>query len=533
MKKFFKYLCSAILLINGTTALEARSRDELRQADKVALSLTGKPLADDLRKKFLANQIELEAIAETLSKSDAFIEYYAQFWTKTIGVQSPMDAYELRTIKDNRSVHDFANDNRVGVDRLTSKNENPGFGVDGLTRWINNRKGKYPRIQIANDCEDAPRLETYSDFTNHRDDGKNGDDGSVERAAVRGLDPEGKPIAAGTQTLWNEAWRIVKGSRSFCGDNSTGTVMKVWFDPEGVRSHSRYKNAQGYRVPPWILETCGPMLKNCTLNDASGSDVYMDGVNKDMSMEAGYIIAHTVAEDKPFGEILTTSKTVMTGRYAHFMGQWFGKNLWGNYPGGSIADKDSATFAKASVLDQKHYWVERGGDLNAGLLTTPIYHAITNGRRAKANRAYETFLCRKFTVPEGAQADPSDSNPDLTKRAYCAYCHRSLEPMAAFFNRWPDTGSTNFAYDSNKAINDTGRFNGDTGTGAAALGQIMAQSDEFQDCSMKRAFEFANGRKMTEVELVNHGADYKSTLESSNMNLRTLIKKLVLSPEFL
>ncbi|RYG60667.1 DUF1585 domain-containing protein [bacterium] len=257
----------------------------------------------------------------------------------------------------------------------------------------------------------------------------------------------------------------------------------------------------------------------------------MDEVGYDISMEPGYIISHVVAEDKPFSEVVTSPSTIMTGTYAYFLaGQ--GKDLWANFPGGGIADISNPIFNPGDRTDRKHHWVNRSA-AHAGILTTPAFQILTNGRRAKANKAYETFLCKKFTVPDGAQADPSDSNPDLTKRTYCTYCHKSLEPMAAFFNRWPTTGVNNFIYDNAKDVNDTGRFNGSQGSGAIAFGKILAESDTFDDCSIRRAFEFVNGRKLSTVELENKVPAWVDSFKTSSKNLRTVIKAMVLSPEFL
>lgn len=502
----------------GAGDASARTRRELRQAEKIAIALTGLPLPADTRAKFLKGEIELGEIAETMSRSPAFIEYYAQFWTRTLGVQSPLDAYQLRSLQG-RSIED--QDNYAGVDRLTD--DCGERNAENLQRWIDDRINKLPRIQVRTDCDDAPRLEVYSDFTDYQ---------QTQDAVEKGILPRGQgPILPGTAGLWKRAWEeIVRPARSGCG--SGGEIMRVWWDPETVRAHSKYKNAKGYRVPPWVAKQCGPMLANCGINEAPGVDVYMEEVGRDMSMEAGYLIAHTVAEDKPFDTILTTPSTIMTGTYGYFLGQGRGKILLGNFPGGNLADRDKDLFKNANLLDKKHYWVNRG-DLNAGVLTTPIFHAITNGHRAKANRAYETFLCRKFVVPEGANPDPADANPDLTKRTYCAYCHRSLEPMAAYFNRWPATGSVNFQYDPNGGINDTGRYDGETGAGAVAFGKVLAKSESFEDCSIKRAFEFVNGRKMTDIESGNLLPEYKGSLKSSGMKLRTILKTLVLSPDFL
>ncbi|RYZ49694.1 MAG: DUF1585 domain-containing protein [Proteobacteria bacterium] len=249
-------------------------------------------------------------------------------------------------------------------------------------------------------------------------------------------------------------------------------------------------------------------------------------------MEPGYLISHTVAENKPFTDILTTQSTIMTGTFGYFMAGR-GKGFWSRWPGGSIADANHAIFTAPKVLDRKHYWINRNAS-HAGVLTTQAYQIITNGRRAKANRTYETFLCKKFTVPDGAQADPADANPDLTKRTYCSYCHKSLEPMAAFFNRWPDTGNINYQYDNNKdPKNDTGRYNGMEGKGAAAFGKILAESDGFDECSIRRAFEFVNGRKMGFVEHDNILPGYLENFRAEQKNLRKVIKAMVLSPDFL
>lgn len=496
---------------------QAKTRAELRQAEKIALSLTGLPMPSEMRAKYLSGELDLDAVADELSKSREFVDYYAQFWTRTLGVQSPMDAYQFRSL-DGKSIED--QENYRGVDRITGDIGN--WSADTLNRWISDRVNALPRIYIANNCEDAPRLDTYSDFTNHEE---------VKRAANEGILPNGQPIESGTQNLWKRIYNeFVLPSRAQCGSN--GEIMRVWWDPQMVRSHSRYKNAKGYRVPGWIAKQCGPMLEKCGLNDAAGSDIYMEEVNRELSMEAGWLISRTVADDKPFKTILTTNDTIMTGTLGYFYGKGRGKRLLGNFVGGKIADIDKPLFKSPNILDKNHYWVNRGNN-NAGVLTTPVFHSVTNGRRSKANRAYETFLCRKFVVPDGANPDPADSNPDLTKRTYCAYCHRSLEPMAAFFNRFPDTGSVNFEYHSDSNINDTGRFDGIDGKGPAALGKILADSDEFEDCSVKRAFEFTNGRKLSSTETVNVFPELKKVFKDSNGNMRTLLRKLVTMPEFL
>ncbi len=105
--------------------------------------------------------------------------------------------------------------------------------------------------------------------------------------------------------------------------------------------------------------------------------------------------------------------------------------------------------------------------------------------------------------------------------------------MAAFFNRWPDVGIINYSYNASESINDTGRYDGKTGQGAAAFGKILTESDSFAECSVSRAFEFLYGRKMTRMESENKRDDMVAKFRDSNENLRTIMKAIVLSPEFL
>jgi len=515
-----KYLTALGLMTWVSGSLHAAvDLQKVRQADKVAIALTGQPLPSDLRTRFINEQITLEALADQLSASPEFIEHFAQYWTKLIGMQSPIDVYALKNTKgqDINNLLGRANWQGLGT------GDEPKMNVDYLTKYIASHEVGPVELGLVQ-CSDAPLLVWGP---------SNGMIKQLTRAAVDQLGPDDKattPIQAGTQPLWQRLLEIAKETTAVCEDTTLVTVKPYW-DPEQVTTHARYAGVQAYKVPPKVLERCGPAMINCNLRNAQGFDSFMDDVGRDLSMEPGYLIAHTVAEDQPFSDVVTSPTTIMTGTYAYFMGG-LGKGLWANYPGAGIVDIDQPIFNPGSRIDRNHYRVNRS-PLHAGILTSPAFQIITNGRRAKANRAYETFLCKKFTVPEGAQADPSDSNPDLTKRTYCTYCHKSLEPMAAFFNRWPTTGVTQYVYDNGKTVVDTGRFNGSQGDGAIAFGKILAESEAFDECSVRRAFEYLNGRKMSSVELENKLPTYVSDFRSSSKNLRAIMKAMVLAPEFL
>jgi hypothetical protein len=480
---------------------------KVRQAEKISIALTGQPLNAALRAKVVKEQITLDALADQLSMSPEFIEYFAQYWTRVLGMQSPIDMYSQAGLSIG------TNWNGVGP------NDETRLNVDYLKRYLDARRTSSPEIVVAA-CPDGPLLVW---------NGANNMIPIFDKAANEGMSFT-KPILDGTQSLWAELLTIAKDSYTTCTDTTTVQV-KPWWDPEGVTIDSRYDSAASYRTTRKLLERCGPAMIKCTIGADRRYDRFIDEVDRDVSLEPAYIISHTVAENKPFASILTTQDTIMTGRYGYFLANQ-GQATLKNYPGQTLQDINHKIFTSPSAIDAKHYWIKRGS-LHAGLLTTPAFQIITNGRRAKANRAFETFLCKKFTVPDGAQADPSDANPDLTKRAYCSYCHRTLEPMAAFFNKWPNVGTTAYIYNGSQMVDDTGRFNGLQGTGAAAFGKILSESEGFDECSIKRAFEFLNGRKMSYFEAENRLAPLVADFKASEKNLRLVIKAMVLSPEFL
>ncbi|RZA26716.1 MAG: hypothetical protein EOP10_02665 [Proteobacteria bacterium] len=497
----------------------------LRQAEKISLSLTGKPLSDSRRESFLKGKITLEQLADELSKDDDFIEYFAMFYTRTLGFQIPFNAYEL---KDSKGGESFSS--------ILSLSYPETYNAEYASRYdaaklASNAKSMSGPMQIRlKDCGNAVSPELIFDVSEAGNTDVNEAKKSlaVIRAAKEGVGPDGNPIKTGTAMYWKEILPIYESANLPC-DAKQLVDINPWWDPVEVTVDAKYKGVKTYKVPPIVIEHCGgktlPLCNTKSLND---KDALTDTFNRDLMMEPGYIISHTVAEDRPFSEILTTPDTIMTGTYGAWM-HYNGPKLWANYPGGDIEGKKDPIFNAPDASDRTHHRITRNS-LHAGVLTTPAYQLLTNGRRAKANKAFETFYCSKFTVPTNAKPDPSDSNPDLTKRAFCKYCHITLEPMASFFNNWPLTGNLNYIYTGN--ADDQGTFLGRSGKGAAAFGSIMVEADTFAACSVRRAFEFVNGRKMSQTEADLQLPRYVSVLLSNNLNLRIVIKSMVADPSF-
>lgn len=475
--------------------------DDLRVADKVSFTLTGLPLSDAERQSFLSGELNLEKLIDQKTKSDEFVERFAQFWMRKLHLLSSIKPYSLR-LRNGRNIASAWNaPNRVSFNPSRADTYTTDY-LNNLVNRLNNRT----RVQLYSDkCRDGNPIIFMRAFR------------GANFAEIIATERYGdKPIVA-TKAAWQQVWDLEKAARVTCTQGVKRPVNPVW-NPD-----------QTYDVSEWVIERCGARLARCNLLYDPGDDGLANFVDQDIVMEPAYLIGHLVRDDHKFSEVLTTDLTVMTGSYAYFIDQ-MAKDFWGNFPGGGFDTEMKEAIGRLNPNDRSRYLIKRKG-AHAGILTTPSYQLSTNGRRAKANRVYETMLCRSFTVPEGAQPDPSDDNPDLRKRAYCAYCHRSLEPMANFFAKWPKVGNVDYIFQTGD-VDDTGAYNGRTGKGPQAFGKFLAQSDSFKECSVRRAFQFVNGRDVTATEKDFLIQSYVTQFNSNNENLREIIKAMLMSSEF-
>lgn len=111
----------------------------------------------------------------------------------------------------------------------------------------------------------------------------------------------------------------------------------------------------------------------------------------------------------------------------------------------NVPDEAEPLPAEPDFNDQTFIKVPRPG-LHAGVLTLPGYLLRFMTDRSRANRFRIDFLCSYFVPPEhleeASTAQCSDTNPDITQRCNCRYCHAVLEPMAAHWGLFAMAGST-------------------------------------------------------------------------------------------
>lgn len=413
-----------------------------RKFDRLALALVGSPATPTQKASLPADRKGLEALAEELRRTPAFQKRLADFWLQILKISANVEPYSLMT-------------DPTDIDS-TYEQETRG----NQTRPMHEHMSHYFQrtiIHVNEKCHGLPLVTTWC-----------------------------------------------HGNREPCHfEAGTGTPC------EKTVVVTPYYNADlKFAVPAMLVQEdfCGKSLEKCFPTDLrrdplhDGALVKGDHFETDIvggfTREPGELIAKVVADGRPWKDTLTGTQSVLNGSQVAMLKKW-NKVFTEVSPPGTYrktATDPSLTLPALASNDRANAWVERG-PLHAGILSTLAFQRTNNGWRAKANRAREALLCRKYVAPAGAKQIPSDE-PNLAKRPYCSSCHVGIEPMSQFFGRWPKSG-TNYAYDASDKVNDAGSYDGVSGQGIVDFARIFAATDDFKHCAVERAFEFISGRSMT------------------------------------
>ena len=163
-------------------------------------------------------------------------------------------------------------------------------------------------------------------------------------------------------------------------------------------------------------------------------------------------------EDRSYLELFRTREMWVNGPIVHFF-------KYQTEFGGGVRMAPAPVYAEG--LPDLHFtdtetWVKvEVHDGHSGILTSPVYLLRFQTNRSRADRFYTNFLCQPFQPPdEGLPVgDEEDAlNPDLQNRPGCEYCHGILEPAAAYWGRWTETGGGYLAEDNGFSAFNTACF---------------------------------------------------------------------------
>lgn len=220
-----------------------------------------------------------------------------------------------------------------------------------------------------------------------------------------------------------------------------------------------------------------------------------------------------------------------------------------------------------------------GTEFHAGVTTLPVYLLKFQTGRARANRFRMDFMCESFVPPATltAEAGCSDSTTELTKRCYCQSCHKTLEPLSAYWGQFAEAGTTmmtDLAIFPRMRSNCVGSNNsfcqrfyvtvpgtdragallpyqyadstsgdpyrkaiGDNiEAGPRALAQLIVNDGTFARCTTKKMFRYFVKRDMhiagAEAEEAELLEELAAGFESSGYQLPWLVEQIVSLPQY-
>ena len=179
---------------------------------------------------------------------------------------------------------------------------------------------------------------------------------------------------------------------------------------------------------------CGPNLEWCNFEWRSGHQDF----NRSMSEAISRRVWDVIHEDREYTTLFTEPSVYVNGALVDYY-----KNRVGF---SSVFERPVPVEALPDLdRDDLDTWVELPTDTHyAGALTEPGWLLRFTTNRGRANRFFTEFLCGEFLPPEGGIMEIAEENPtpDLSQKPVCMDCHTVLEPWAAYWGRWKESGTT-------------------------------------------------------------------------------------------
>lgn len=190
---------------------------------------------------------------------------------------------------------------------------------------------------------------------------------------------------------------------------------------------------------------CGPDLQWCIPREVERE--ILDGLGEDVDQR----VRAMVGENQPYTELLTGNTGYVNGPVTHFLTHQTERRSGFRFSPASI---DSERLPDISYSDNAAVPVSLG-EHHSGVLTSPAWLLRFQTQRSRANQFHNSFLCQPFVPPSSGLPEVSeeDQSLDLTARDGCQYCHALLEPAAAHWGRWSESGAAYLEPDAFPAFN--------------------------------------------------------------------------------
>ncbi len=251
-------------------------------------------------------------------------------------------------------------------------------------------------------------------------------------------------------------------------------------------------------------------------------------LNGSIIQAAGRLAEHVVMQERPWSEIVTANYTLADHTVAVVWGLPYDETVGG--------------WQVTSYNDGR----PAAGALSDGWLFTRMPSTEGNRHRERASLVASAFIChdypkRPIVIPptldltsEDAIANAIEENP------VCISCHHSLDPLAAFFAehhglRIPATDITNYPLTQYtpeaKADFQQPGWYGEPAEDLGDLGLLISEDPRFTSCTVRRFYSELMNSSLEEVPF-RAIAKYLPAFKESNMDVKGLVRAVVMSPEF-
>jgi hypothetical protein len=275
-------------------------------------------------------------------------------------------------------------------------------------------------------------------------------------------------------------------------------------------------------------------------------------INRAAAREPLELIAHVVENDRPFSEILTADYTMINP----FSAMLYETDAAFEDP------LDEGEFVQAQVTIAGADGAQRIP--HAGVLTSPMFlnrfpTTPTNRSRHRARKVYEMFLATDILEVAERPIDPTASgrfNNPTRDDSQCNGCHRQIDPIAGAFLKWNENDQERFQPRSDwhpemfapgfgKEVMDTAEYP----RAEQWLAQRIVADPRFVLSAIQTLYRGITGREPLEYPADPAAPEFAAQLRAwrtqdatfrgigsafsaDDMNLKTLVREIVLSPYF-
>ncbi|EYF03331.1 Hypothetical protein CAP_5662 [Chondromyces apiculatus DSM 436] len=180
---------------------------------------------------------------------------------------------------------------------------------------------------------------------------------------------------------------------------------------------------------------CGPNLNYCMV-----SGTVQPAVLTSMREQLLRLVDDHTSGQEPYSRLITTKRSWVNGpltHYATYLGQRQSLSLTQNVRQPADGVLPELPFTAADQWVQ----IERESP-HSGILTLPAYLLRFQTNRARANRFRIAFEGQHFQPSGTKDTGCAKEGDDLTQRCVCRGCHVTLEPLAAHFGVFVESGTT-------------------------------------------------------------------------------------------